>query len=108
LEKSNTIRGIRLAKIIIWLCLPIIFWLIPVESFNNGPALCPSIILFNLECLGCGLTRATLYLHHLEISQAIAFNKLIIIIYPAIWLVYIHILGLILNKNWFGFLKNFY
>lgn len=107
-EDKNLKPIIKKVGVLILIGIPTFFWLIPIDTFDNGPALCPSKWFFNKECLGCGLTRASLYFHHFSFKEALMFNKLIIIIYPFYWLFFIHILGKLFNKNWFTFLNRFY
>jgi Protein of unknown function (DUF2752) len=81
----------------IWLPLlllePIVLWLLPGDFFDNtGFELCPSKALFNIECLGCGMTRAVMHFHHFEFSDAIFFNYGVVAIYPAlvvVWFIWV-------------------
>jgi Protein of unknown function (DUF2752) len=88
------------------LAAPLVLWALPSTSFDNtGITLCPSKLLLNLECLGCGLTRAVMHLHHLEVERALAFNRGVVVAYPmlvVVWVIWArnaaNQLGL-LNKN---------
>lgn len=72
------------------LATPILLWALPSNSFDNtGITLCPSKLLLNLECLGCGLTRAVMHLHHLDFYQALAFNRGVVVVYPALILLWV-------------------
>lgn len=109
MEENNIyIKFFKTTGILIWVGIPVFFWLIPIDTFNTGPALCPSKLFFNKDCLGCGLTRASLYFHQFNFKEAFAFNKLIILIYPFYWMFYIHVLGKLLGYKWFNFLNKFY
>jgi hypothetical protein len=75
------------------LIFPIALWLLPADMFDHtGVEICPSKFFFDFECLGCGMTRATMHLHHFEWQDAIYYNYGIVVIYPllvivwAIWL----------------------
>lgn len=63
----------------IWLAAlvvgPIGLLILPADFFNTGPTLCPSKLLLQLECSGCGLTRGVMHAIHLDFEQAISFNQ---------------------------------
>lgn len=81
----------------LWLMLlllvPIILWILPANFFDDSQVvLCPSRLLFNFECLGCGMTRAVMHLHHLDIENALFYNYGSLIIYPSlgvVWLIWV-------------------
>ncbi len=69
---------------------PIILWIIPSDTFDDlGIKTCPSLLLFDIECWGCGITRAVLHFHHLEFADAAYYNRLVFFVYP--FLVYLWI-----------------
>ena len=81
-----------------WLCLlimaPIVLWMLPADFFDSegGLIICPSRALFNVECLGCGMTRAIMHFHHFQFDDAIYFNRGSFVIYPALvvlWAVWV-------------------
>lgn len=61
---------------------PIILILLPSSFFDSGDSVCISIMFFDKECYGCGMTRALQHLIHLDFTNAIAFNKLSFIVLP--------------------------
>lgn len=81
----------------IWLALlllePIVLWLLPGDFFDNtGIEICPSKAIFNVECLGCGMTRAVMHMHHFQFSDAIFYNYGVVAIYPAlvvVWFIWV-------------------
>jgi len=81
----------------IWLGLlliqPIVLWLLPGDFFDNtGVEICPSKFLFNIECFGCGMTRAVMHMHHFEFEDAIFYNYGVVAIYPAlvvVWFIWV-------------------
>lgn len=82
---------------IIWnlflVLVPIILWILPVDAINNSKVdLCPSVIIFNTECPGCGITRAVINFHHFEFAEAIYYNMAVVIVYPFLaycWLLFL-------------------
>ncbi len=66
------------------LLVPIVFWFLPSDQFDVGTSICPSKLFFNIECLGCGMTRAIQHMHHLEIDEAAYYNAGSFIVYPAL------------------------
>ncbi len=92
----------------IWLALPIFLLLQPADYFDNGNVICPSKRFLNTECPGCGLTRAVQHAIHFNFAKAWQFNKLVIVILPLMVMIYIHILGRIIGKNYFGFFRSLY
>lgn len=62
------------------LVLPyLIFLILPADYFDKGESVCPSILLFNAKCSGCGLTRAVMHLIHFQISKALEYNKYVLL-----------------------------
>lgn len=69
-------------KLIIWVCIPFFLLLLPATYFDTGQALCPSKLLLDKECPGCGITRSVQHAIHFDFKEAWDFNKLIIIVLP--------------------------
>jgi hypothetical protein len=55
----------------------------PPESYGFYPQ-CPLHQLFNLQCPGCGATRALTALIHGRIAAAIQFNPLATVLFPVV------------------------
>ena len=64
------------------IALPIVLMLLSADFFDKGPSLCLSVVLLNKTCYGCGITRAIQHLLHFELSTALAYNKLCVIVLP--------------------------
>lgn len=60
----------------------IVLVFLPAEFFDQGSAKCVSVILFNKQCYGCGMTRAIQHLIHLEFKEALNFNWLSFVVLP--------------------------
>lgn len=56
--------------------------ILPATYFDTGRATCVSVLLFDIECYGCGMTRAIQHLLHLDFEAAYGFNKLSFIVLP--------------------------
>ena len=72
------------------LACPFVLWLLPADFFDSGNGIgCPSQLLLDIECLGCGMTRAVMHLHHFDFTEAIYYNIGVVAIYPfLVWLWY--------------------
>jgi hypothetical protein len=81
-------RSIHYVWLAALLLTPFVLWALPANFFNDGNGLsCPSQSLLGLECLGCGMTRAVMHLHHFDFTEAIFYNTGVVVIYPfLIWL----------------------
>jgi hypothetical protein len=62
----------------------ILFYLIPKDYLGDKYPLCLYRILFGKKCLGCGTTRAVWSILHFRISDALVYNRLIIISFPVL------------------------
>jgi hypothetical protein len=80
--------------LIILLAIPIVVWVLPVDFFDEGQTVCLSVSLFNTECLGCGMTKALMHLMHFDVSSAIFYNMLSLVVLPLLLIV------------WLGAIKN--
>ena len=81
---------------------------LPADFFDTGESMCLSVLFFDLECLGCGLTRGIMYLMHLEFQTAWELNKLSFVILPFGTLLWIHLLGVLIDKPYLSFFKRLY
>jgi hypothetical protein len=102
--------NIKLKKVglTIWLALPIILLILPADYFDHGAVVCPSKRYLDMECPGCGITRAIQHAIHFQFTESCSYNKGVIFILPMLAMVYIHVLGRILNKNWLSWMRKLY
>ncbi len=85
INPATKYKSFNLIWLFALLVFPIVLWVLPMGFFDNtGVELCPSKAFFNYECLGCGMTRAVMHMHHLDWADAIYFNYGIIVVYPAL------------------------
>jgi hypothetical protein len=64
------------------LLLPLVLIILPADFFDSGQSVCVSVLLFDQECYGCGMTRGIQHLLHLDFLTAYEFNKLSLIVLP--------------------------
>lgn len=80
--------------LVLLLLTPIVLWILPSDFFDDSDViLCPSRLFFNIECFGCGMTRAVMHMHHLEIEDAIFYNNGVVVVFPAlvvIWAMWVY------------------
>lgn len=81
MSRKKLISYLKLSGLI---SIPIVLWILPADFFDHGPPMCLSQILLHKSCPGCGLTRAVQHSMHLGFTDAWDFNKLIILIFPAL------------------------
>ncbi|MFM8492492.1 MAG: DUF2752 domain-containing protein [Bacteroidota bacterium] len=66
---------------------PAFLFSLPVNFFDSGQSVCLSVLIFDIECYGCGMTRALMHLIHFDFSTAWAYNKLSVVVLPGLlWL----------------------
>jgi len=76
---------------------PIILILLPSSFFDNGDSVCISVLFFDKECYGCGMTRAIQHLIHFNLTDAKELNKLSFIVLPLLIFSYYKELKRIIN-----------
>lgn len=82
-------KWFNLAWIIAMILCPLVLWILPSDIFDNtGFEICPSKLFFHIECPGCGMTRAVMHFHHWEWTEAFYYNYGVIVVYPALVIVW--------------------
>lgn len=76
---------VKLAFIIF---LPITLVFLPKDAFDSGATICLSKLFFDVECYGCGMTRACMHLIHFDFEEAFAYNAISFIAFPALCIVW--------------------
>lgn len=72
----------NLIKLIIWVSIPFVLWILPSNFFDQGESLCLSQVLLDKECPGCGITRSVQHAVHFDFAAAWEYNKLFIVVLP--------------------------
>lgn len=93
------LKKIKLGLYFILFIVGIILLILPKDFFDSGQAVCLSVVLFDTECYGCGMTRAIQHLIHLDFEQALFYNKLSFIVFP--------LFVFLIISDLFKFLKEF-
>ncbi len=75
-------RILHIAQLIVLIVVPVVLLLLPAGYFDNGKSTCLSVVLLDKECMGCGLTRASMHLIHFQFMEAIYYNPLVLIVVP--------------------------
>ncbi|MEY3052427.1 MAG: hypothetical protein RLY31_2212 [Bacteroidota bacterium] len=88
-EADNNRRARRIWLDRTWLALllltPVALWMLPPDFFDESSVIiCPSRLFFHIECLGCGMTRAVMHMHHLEVEDALYYNYGVVVVFPAL------------------------
>jgi hypothetical protein len=65
-----------------------VLWVLPADFFDHGQAKCLSVVFFDQECFGCGMTRAIQHLMHFDFDAAWAFNKVSVIVLPCLLIIW--------------------
>lgn len=69
--------------------LPVILFLLPADFFDEGETLCPSKRFFDVECWGCGMTRAVMHFLHLDFETALYYNPGSFLITPVMGIIWV-------------------
>lgn len=74
------------AKAFLLIAIPIALLILPADHFNEGQSLCLSVLLFDQECFGCGMTRGVMNFIHFNWQTAWEFHKMSVIVAPLLGL----------------------
>lgn len=77
-------RKIKLLLFVIIFIVSLILLFLPKDFFDTGQSICLSVVFFDVECFGCGMTRAIQHLIHFDFTQAWEFNKMSFVAFPLI------------------------
>ena len=78
-----------IAKLSFIVLLPIVLLILPGNYFDDKQSMCFSMLLFDVNCYGCGLTRACQHLIHFQFEDAYAYNVLSFIAFPMLAIVWV-------------------
>jgi hypothetical protein len=80
--KTNYRRIFAIAKIMLGITIPLILLILPSNYFDNGSSKCLSVMFFDVECYGCGMTRAIMHMIHGEFMEAFYYNMVGFLVFP--------------------------
>lgn len=89
---------LNLIKLITWISIPFVLWVLPSDLFDNGQSICLSQVLLDKECPGCGITRSVQHAMHFEIMEAWNYNKLFIVVLPFLFYVWVKVVVQLYKK----------
>ena len=89
---------LTILELVIFISMPILLLIIPTSFFENGHSICLFKYFFDIECPGCGMTRALSCFFHFDFIKGIDYNKQIIIIFPLLSYLYIKHIWFLLKK----------
>ena len=72
----------KIIKLLILVLIPVVLYAIPLENICNGNTICIFTNLFDMECWGCGITRAIFSALHLRFHEAWYYNSLFVVVLP--------------------------
>jgi hypothetical protein len=81
---SGDFRLLKYLKFSLIAIFPLILWLLPPEWISEQHSICLYKNITGHECWGCGTTRAIISAIHFRFSDAILFNKSVIIVLPVL------------------------
>ena len=73
---------IQYIKLVLLILIPITLIILPANFFDNGKSVCLSVMLLDIECYGCGITRAIMHLIHFDLEEVLYYNILSFIVLP--------------------------
>lgn len=80
--KKKWMYYIKFSMYIAVFLIGIVLLFLPANFFDEGDSVCLSKSIFNMECYGCGMTRAVMHLIHFNFEEAYQYNKLAFIVVP--------------------------
>lgn len=78
-----------IARLLFIILVPPVLLLLPANFFDGGNSICLSRVFFDMECLACGMTRASMHLIHLDFEEAFAYNMMSFIVVPLLAVVWV-------------------
>lgn len=82
IDRSSKARLMAYVALGLLLIVPLLLAALPTTWVEQGPVICPYRRFLQLECPGCGMTRALVALMHGDFEAALIWNKGVIVVAP--------------------------
>jgi len=95
---------LKIISLTVLFTIPITLLILPSNFFDSGNSICMSVLFFDTECYGCGMTRAVMHFIHFNFTEAMTYNKLVILVLPLLILGWLKIVLSLFGKKilkWF-------
>ena len=85
---AGALQFFLVMKLVFMVTIPVVLCSLPADYFDTGESVCLSQMLFELECYGCGMTRACMHFIHLDLAGAYQYNLLSFLAMPVLSLLW--------------------
>jgi hypothetical protein len=82
LRSTRKNLALRAAAVLLGLAVLLVLAILPTEILIKGPTICVWKNLFGIDCPTCGMTRAFSSILHGKLAHALAYNKLVVLVFP--------------------------
>lgn len=79
---NRTLRKLAILRTGLYSSVLVFFLTVPTKLIEKGPTICVFRNFFGVRGPGCGLTRAISSIFRGNFTQALYYNKLVVIIFP--------------------------
>ena len=87
---SRLLASGPLARLVLGAPVVAVLALIPMRWLEAAPSICLFRNLLGVRCPGCGMTRAFSALLHADLHSALAYNKLVFVVFPLVCGLLVH------------------
>ncbi|HIA37160.1 MAG TPA: DUF2752 domain-containing protein [Flavobacteriales bacterium] len=90
--KDKVVQYCKILFFVFLLSIPISLIALPENFFDTGKSICISVVLFDKECYGCGMTRAIMHIIHFDFQRALDFNRLGFVVFPLLVMLWLKLI----------------
>jgi len=84
IDRKNLKKTLQICKLCVFFLLPFLLSMVSLDELERKRSICLFKNLFEVECCGCGLTKAVIAITQLDFVRAFEYNKLIVVVMPLI------------------------